>query len=55
MKELRVLKDLGIKHVNMYADLFTVNREQVMGLCKLTDRREAGADLDMQQPRRLRR
>jgi anaerobic magnesium-protoporphyrin IX monomethyl ester cyclase len=35
MKELRVLKDLGIKHVNMYADLFTVNREQVMGLCKL--------------------
>ncbi len=35
MKELRVLRDLGIKHVNMYADLFTVNREQVMGLCKL--------------------
>ena len=35
MKELRVLKDLGIKHVNMYADLFTVNREQVMGLCQL--------------------
>ncbi len=35
MQELRVLKDLGIKHVNMYADLFTVNREQVMGLCKL--------------------
>jgi anaerobic magnesium-protoporphyrin IX monomethyl ester cyclase len=35
MKELRVLKDLGIKHVNMYADLFTVNREQVIGLCKL--------------------
>ena len=35
MNELRVLKNLGIKHVHMYADLFTVNREQVMSLCKL--------------------
>ena len=33
--ELRVLKDLGIKHVHMYADLFTVSREQVMQLCQL--------------------
>lgn len=42
MKELRVLKDLGIKHVNMYADLFTVNREQVMGLCQLMIEEELG-------------
>jgi len=30
-----VLKSLGIKHVHMYADLFTVNRDQVVNLCKL--------------------
>src|SRR5512139_984299 len=35
MAELRVLKNLGIKHVHMYADLFTVNRDQVINLCKL--------------------
>ena len=35
MNELRVLKNLGIKHVHMYADLFTVNRDQVMSLSKL--------------------
>ncbi len=35
MQELRVLKNLGLKHVHMYADLFTVNREQVMKLCQL--------------------
>jgi len=35
MAELRVLKALGIKHVHMYADLFTVNREQVIKLCQL--------------------
>jgi radical SAM superfamily enzyme YgiQ (UPF0313 family) len=35
MEELWVLKKLGINYVNMYADLFTVSREQVMGLCKL--------------------
>jgi radical SAM superfamily enzyme YgiQ (UPF0313 family) len=35
MAELRVLKDLGVKHVHMYADLFTVNREQVVKLCQL--------------------
>ena len=35
MQELHVLKNLGIKHVHMYADLFTVNREQVMKLCQL--------------------
>jgi anaerobic magnesium-protoporphyrin IX monomethyl ester cyclase len=35
VKELKVLEALGIHNVNMYADLFTVNREQVVGLCKL--------------------
>jgi radical SAM superfamily enzyme YgiQ (UPF0313 family) len=33
LEELWVLKRLGINNVNMYADLFTVNREQVIKLC----------------------
>lgn len=35
MKELWELKKLGISNIHMYADLFTVNREQVVGLCNL--------------------
>jgi radical SAM superfamily enzyme YgiQ (UPF0313 family) len=35
MDELWVLKNLGINNVHMYADLFTVSREQVIGLCRL--------------------
>jgi anaerobic magnesium-protoporphyrin IX monomethyl ester cyclase len=35
MKELLLLRDLGIHNIHMYADLFTVNREQVTGLCDL--------------------
>ncbi len=35
MQELWTLKKLGVAHVHMYADLFTVNREQVIGICKL--------------------
>lgn len=34
-EELQVLAGLGIHNVHMYADLFTVNRDQVVGLCKL--------------------
>jgi radical SAM superfamily enzyme YgiQ (UPF0313 family) len=34
MRELRILKDLGINNIHMYADLFTVNREQVVELCR---------------------
>lgn len=34
-EEIKVLYDRGIKNIHMYADLFTVNREQVIGLCKL--------------------
>ncbi len=34
LAELEMLIGLGIRHVHMYADLFTVSREQVMGLCE---------------------
>ena len=35
MAELELLTGLGVRSVNMYADLFTVSREQVVGLCEL--------------------
>ena len=35
MEELWALKKLGMNNIHMYADLFTVNREQVLGLCDL--------------------
>lgn len=35
MEELWKLKKMGLNNIHMYADLFTVNREQVVGLCKL--------------------
>jgi radical SAM superfamily enzyme YgiQ (UPF0313 family) len=35
LAELQRLAELGIHNVHMYADLFTVNREQVVGLCGL--------------------
>lgn len=34
MEELWKLKKLGINYINMYSDLFTVNRDQVMELCQ---------------------
>jgi radical SAM superfamily enzyme YgiQ (UPF0313 family) len=34
IEELKMLWDLGLRNVHMYADLFTVNREQVMGICE---------------------
>jgi radical SAM superfamily enzyme YgiQ (UPF0313 family) len=34
VEEMRVLRDLGVRHVHMYADLFTVQREQVVALCR---------------------
>jgi radical SAM superfamily enzyme YgiQ (UPF0313 family) len=34
MAELWELKKLGINNIHMYADLFTVNREQVVDLCQ---------------------
>jgi radical SAM superfamily enzyme YgiQ (UPF0313 family) len=33
--EIKMLTDLGIHNIHMYADLFTVNRDQVMGLSRL--------------------
>jgi anaerobic magnesium-protoporphyrin IX monomethyl ester cyclase len=35
VEELWVLKKLGIHNIHMYADLFTVSRDQVTALCKL--------------------
>ncbi len=35
VEEFRILKNLGIHNIHMYADLFTVNREQVVELCRL--------------------
>ncbi len=32
---MTVLSNLGIHHVQMYADLFTANRDHVMELCQL--------------------
>ncbi len=34
MEELWVLKKMGLNNIHMYADLFTVNRDQVMDLCQ---------------------
>jgi radical SAM superfamily enzyme YgiQ (UPF0313 family) len=35
LEEMQLLRGLGVHHIHMYADLFTVNREQVVELCKL--------------------
>ncbi len=35
VEEMLELKGLGINNIHMYADLFTVNRDQVMNLCRL--------------------
>ena len=35
VEEIKILYDKGIRNIHMYADLFTVNREQVMGICQL--------------------
>jgi anaerobic magnesium-protoporphyrin IX monomethyl ester cyclase len=34
LAELQLLWQMGLRNVHMYADLFTVNREQVMGICQ---------------------
>lgn len=34
MAELQQLAELGVHNVHMYADLFTVHREHVMGICQ---------------------
>ncbi len=35
LEEMQVLRGLGVHHIHMYADLFTVNRDQVVDLCQL--------------------
>ena len=35
VKELLILKQLGINYIHMYADLFTLSRKQVVELCNL--------------------
>jgi len=35
LAELELLVGLGVRDIHMYADLFTVSREQVVGLCEL--------------------
>ncbi|MEW6403547.1 MAG: radical SAM protein [Chloroflexota bacterium] len=35
LEEMWYLKKLGINHIHMYADLFTVNRDQVIEMCEL--------------------
>jgi len=35
MEELWTLNKLGVHNIHMYADLFTLNRDQVVGLCNL--------------------
>jgi radical SAM superfamily enzyme YgiQ (UPF0313 family) len=34
LAEIRQLVDLGVHHIHMYADLFTVNRDHVVSLCR---------------------
>jgi anaerobic magnesium-protoporphyrin IX monomethyl ester cyclase len=33
VEEIAILDKLGVRNIHMYADLFTVNREQVIGVC----------------------
>ncbi len=35
LQELKILHALGIRNIHMYADTFTVSREQVLGICRL--------------------
>lgn len=35
LEEIQMLYDMGVHHIHMYADLFTVNRDQVVELCRL--------------------
>ncbi len=44
LAEMELLAGLGVRSVNLYADLFTVSREQVVGMCELILERK----LDMQ-------
>jgi radical SAM superfamily enzyme YgiQ (UPF0313 family) len=34
LEEIKKLVELGVRHIHMYADLFTVNRDQVLAICE---------------------
>jgi radical SAM superfamily enzyme YgiQ (UPF0313 family) len=34
LAEIKTLVKLGVRHIHMYADLFTVNRDQVLAICE---------------------
>lgn len=34
VEEIKLLGELGVHNIHMYADLFTINRDQVIGLCR---------------------
>ncbi|MEZ4583223.1 MAG: radical SAM protein, partial [Caldilineaceae bacterium] len=51
--EIERLVELGITNIHMYADLFTVNRDHVVSLCRTAHRTQDQRALDLQQPRRL--
>ena len=55
LEEMQLLHGLGVHHIHMYADLFTVNRDQVVELCRADHRLRPARHVDRQQPRRLRR
>ena len=55
LEEIRVLYGLGVRHIHMYADLFTVNREQVVGVCRGIIESGMKILVHVQQPRRFRR
>jgi radical SAM superfamily enzyme YgiQ (UPF0313 family) len=39
VQEIETLVELGVRNIHMYADLFTLNREHVIGICEsITDR-----------------
>jgi radical SAM superfamily enzyme YgiQ (UPF0313 family) len=40
--EIKHLKSLGIHHIHMYSDLFTVSRDQVVELCRLLIEEKVG-------------
>ncbi len=42
LEEMWVLKKLGVSHIHMYADLFTVSRDQVMKMCQLMIEQKIG-------------
>lgn len=43
VEEFQVLARLGVRNIHMYADLFTVNRDQVVGICRAV--LDAGLDI----------